>query len=107
LDLQLANVRRHADQLRYVGKVIAVLTCLPINERFSQKFDDPQFPGWTLTHAFFADMGGFVLEASDLKSPLPLDAEQVFYLVKEKYINYPTIPKEEIDDKNKADGLAR
>jgi len=52
-------------------------------------------------------MGGFVLEASDLREPIPLDAEQLFYLVKHKYVEYPTWGKEYIDDKNKADGLAR
>ncbi|KAF6826177.1 hypothetical protein CPLU01_09825 [Colletotrichum plurivorum] len=38
-------------------------------------------PEWTLSHAFFADMGGFVLEAADLKHPIPVDAKQMFYLV--------------------------
>ena len=52
-------------------------------------------------------MGGFVLEASDLHAPIPLDAEQLFYLVKHKHVEYPTWDKEDIDDKNKADGLAR
>jgi hypothetical protein len=52
-------------------------------------------------------MGGFVLEAPDLSFPIPLDAEQIFYLVKNKYIDYPAIDEEEIRDKNKADGLAR
>jgi hypothetical protein len=60
-----------------------------------------------LTHAFFADMGGFVLEAPDLSFPIPLDAEQIFYLVKNKYIRFPAIEEEDIRDKNKADGLAR
>jgi hypothetical protein len=52
-------------------------------------------------------MGGFVLAASDLSAPIPLDAEQVFYLVKNKFIDYPTLTIEQINDKNKADGLAR
>ncbi|KAE9376095.1 hypothetical protein N431DRAFT_371135 [Stipitochalara longipes BDJ] len=64
-------------------------------------------PTWTLTHAFFADMGGFVLEAADLAYPIPLDAEQIHYLVKNRYIDYPALDKDEIEDKNKSDGLAR
>lgn len=52
-------------------------------------------------------MGGFVLEASDLSYPIPLDAEQVYYLVKNGYIDYPALGKYEINDKNKSDGLAR
>lgn len=77
--------------------------------RSVQKFKQlkGKYPPWTLTHAFFADMGGFVLEAPDLSFPIPLDAEQIFYLVENKYIDYPAIDEEEIRDKNKADGLAR
>jgi hypothetical protein len=52
-------------------------------------------------------MGGFVLEASDMPASIPLDAEQLFFLVEKKYIDYPTLKKKEIDDKNKSDGLAR
>jgi hypothetical protein len=62
---------------------------------------------WSLTHAFFADMGGFVLEADDLTYPIPVDAAQLFFLIDKKYVEYPKLPKEEIEDKNKADGLAR
>jgi hypothetical protein len=52
-------------------------------------------------------MGGFVIQAPDLKYEIPLDAEQLFFLVKHKYVEYPRLRKEDIDDKNKADGLAR
>jgi hypothetical protein len=52
-------------------------------------------------------MSGFVLKTSDLSTTIPLDAEQLFYLVKKKYIDYPILTKEEIGDKNKTDGLAR
>jgi hypothetical protein len=52
-------------------------------------------------------MGGFVLSASDTHTPLPLDAEQMFYLVVHKHVEYPNFTKDDIDDKNKADGLAR
>jgi hypothetical protein len=59
-----------------------------------------------MTHAFFADMGGFLIQAPE--SPeLPLDAEQLYYLVTKKFTEYPNIDKEEVEDKNKADGLAR
>lgn len=52
-------------------------------------------------------MGGFVLEAADLSAPIPVDAEQLLYLLKRKHVDYPTLSKEDINDKNKADGLAR
>jgi hypothetical protein len=59
-----------------------------------------------MTHAFFADMGGFVLRSPDFP-PFPLDAEQLYYLISNDYLEYPKLDKAIIDDKNKADGLAR
>jgi hypothetical protein len=54
-------------------------------------------------------MGGFLLEAKqgDTAMTFPIDAEQLYYLVDKGHLDYPTITKEEINDKNKADGLAR
>lgn len=52
-------------------------------------------------------MGGFVLRAPDLEKPIALTAEQLSYLVDSGYVQYPNIDKEDIDDKNKTDGLAR
>lgn len=75
--------------------------------RLLQKFRAAGFGDWTLTHAFFADMGGFVLEAPGLPQPIPLDAEQLFYLIQHKYLEYPGVPKKELDDKDKSDGLSR
>lgn len=60
-----------------------------------------------MSHAFFADMGGFVLHAPNLTTPIPLNAEQVFYLVEKQYIEYPNITEKDISDKNKSDGLTR
>jgi hypothetical protein len=59
-----------------------------------------------MTHAFFADMGGFVLQTPGWKS-FPLDAEQLHYVVSRGYLAYPEIDKAAIDDKDKADGVAR
>ena len=64
------------------------------------------FEGWTMTHAFFADAGGFVLHPKDWV-PFPLDAKQLHYLVINRYIRYPRISKRLIKDKNKVDGLLR
>jgi hypothetical protein len=61
---------------------------------------------WTMTHAFYADMGGFVLQTRDWV-PFPIDAKQLHYLVTEKYIEFPGITRAEIADKNKVDGLFR
>jgi hypothetical protein len=59
-----------------------------------------------MRHAFFADMGGFILRSPD-EVDFPIDAAQLFYLVSRGYIEYPDIAKEEIDDRNKSDSLAR
>lgn len=60
-----------------------------------------------MAHAFLADMGGFVLEAEDLSEPIPVDAEQLFYLIERKHAEYPSLSKEEIEDKSKTDSVAR
>ena len=66
---------------------------------------DPELP-WTMRHAFFADMGGFVLKAPD--SPLfPVDAQQMHYLVAKNHVPFPAVDEKDIRDKNKADGFAR
>ena len=61
---------------------------------------------WTMRHAFFADMGGYLLSAPDLR-PFPIDGQQLFYLVQNHYIDYPDVTESTIWDKNKADGFAR
>ncbi|EHK97858.1 hypothetical protein M7I_6355 [Glarea lozoyensis 74030] len=61
---------------------------------------------WTMTHAFFADMGGIMLQTPGYPE-FPVDAEQLYYLIDKRYIEYPDIHKADIDDKNKSDGLAR
>lgn len=71
-----------------------------------QEFRRLSCPQWTMRHAFFADMGGFVLESPGF--PLfAVDSEQLAYLVEKKYLQYPAIDKEMIEDRNKADEIAR
>ena len=59
-----------------------------------------------MKHAFFADMGGFLLQTTD-EVPFPIDAKQLYYLLANDYLEYPSIDLVEIDDKNKTDGFAR
>ena len=63
---------------------------------------------WTVEHAFYADMGGFVLHPAD-HEPFPLSAKLVEYLVRHGFICEPSsaITREEIRDKSKADGITR
>jgi hypothetical protein len=57
---------------------------------------------WTLSHAFFADMGGIVLKLRD-EEPFPITAKQLAWLVQHKHTELPRISEREIKDKSKAD----
>ena len=59
-----------------------------------------------MRHAFFADMGGFLLEAPDFPA-FPVDGQQLLYLIENNYIPYPNVDTATIWDRNKADGFAR
>lgn len=74
-----------------------------------QDFHDAGYTDWTIKHAFFADMGGFLIKppAMDSLPPFPMNAKQLCTLVKEGYVVYPILEEEEIKDKSKSDGLAR
>lgn len=61
---------------------------------------------WTVRNAFFANMGGFMLESPDFPR-FPIDGQQLGYLVEKKYIPFPEVAEKVIWDKNKADGFAR
>jgi hypothetical protein len=61
---------------------------------------------WTIRHAFFANMGGFMLESPDFPR-FPIDGQLLGYLVEKKYIPFPEVAEKTIWDKNKADGFAR
>lgn len=60
-----------------------------------------------MTHAFYADMGGFLLEGPGVETPFPVDAKQLLFLVEQGYVEYPEITRDDIDDRNKSDGFAR
>ncbi|KAL3420188.1 hypothetical protein PVAG01_08687 [Phlyctema vagabunda] len=69
-------------------------------------FHAADFKNWTIKHAFYANSGGFYLYTPDFK-PIPLDAKQMLYLIKNEYITYPVLSDKSIDDKNKVDVLLR
>jgi hypothetical protein len=76
--------------------------------RSVEEFRHSGYPNWSMSHAFLADMGGFILHAPDWV-PFPLNAIQVHYLVTQRYISYSSvgIDMTEIEDKNKGDGVVR
>lgn len=61
---------------------------------------------WSITHGFFADGGGFVLAAQDTE-PFPVTSQQIIYLVKNGHIEPPKVTTLEINDKSKADTVAK
>ena len=61
---------------------------------------------WTMVHAFYADSGGFILATPDFV-PFPVTARQLQYLIKRTYVTIPTITRDEIWDKSKADSFAK
>lgn len=74
--------------------------------RSKKQFNASGHVKWTMRHAFFADMGGFVLKTRDWV-PFPINAKQLHYLVERNYLPYPAITRAEIKDRNKVDGLLR
>ena len=80
---QRANARRTLDTIRGMG-----------------------YSDWTLRHSFYANMGGFVLQARDSK-PFPIHGLHLVYLLREGYLDVPEITSEQISDKSKANLLAK
>ncbi|CEN60556.1 hypothetical protein ASPCAL02992 [Aspergillus calidoustus] len=62
---------------------------------------------WTMTHAFYADMGGFLLDGPGIDAPFPIDAKQLLFLVEQGYLVYPRISREDIGDRDKSDRVTR
>ncbi|KAJ5055097.1 hypothetical protein J3E74DRAFT_281871 [Bipolaris maydis] len=61
---------------------------------------------WSPQHAFFAEMGGFVLQTKDWV-PFPISAKQLLWLIQHKYVTIPPALAGRILDRNKADNLTR
>ena len=64
------------------------------------------YPGWTIRHGFFADMGGIVIAPLGCE-PFPIDSQQPAYLVKNKHMEMPEITVDDVTSVDKANGLAR
>ena len=60
-----------------------------------------------MRHAFLADMGGIHVQTINSEESIPINAEQLYHLVKTAYVDWPICSENSIDDKNKRDGLAR
>ena len=64
-------------------------------------------PEWTMTQAFYADMGGFLLCSPDYPNGFPINAEQLLYLVVHGHMDFPSLTEAEIKEKSKADSLSK
>jgi hypothetical protein len=68
--------------------------------RSVKTFKKSGYQRWTLKHAFFADMGGFILHSDDWVS-FPVNSKQLHYFVTEGYIPFSAVnlDSETIEDK--------
>lgn len=74
--------------------------------RSVKEFHEGGYTEWTMKHAFFADMGGFIFKTKDWV-PFPVNAKQLHFLVTKGYVDFPNLSKREISERNKVDSMLR
>jgi hypothetical protein len=52
-------------------------------------------------------MGGFVLKTSDFPQGFPINAAQLYELVKNGQVDFPEVERVDLKERNKADGLSK
>ena len=62
--------------------------------------------GWTKTHGHFIQMGGFMLFEGNVAKGV-LSPERFSELLTAEKIEFPTVTREEIEDRSKADGFSK
>ncbi|MCJ1273929.1 hypothetical protein MMC21_001722 [Puttea exsequens] len=85
--------------------------------RSIKNYHEAGYLWWTEKHGFFANMGGFMLQARDKAqvgepepkywTTFPLNADQLLYLMKHNYVKPLQIDKKLIREKDKVDGAIR
>lgn len=70
------------------------------------EFQELGHPKWTMRHAFFAEMGGFMLHPRD-STPFPVNNNHLHWLISNKFMGFPLIETRDIWDKSKADSLIK
>ena len=63
---------------------------------------DSGYEQWTISHGYYATMGGFVLQPRDSR-PFPVKPKQLHYLVTRGHTSFPAITETEIRNKSKQD----
>lgn len=94
-----------------------ILTTLAAGQRFasmaSAKYLRRQgHIHWTIVHSFYADSGGFYLHVPEEPGyppfpPFPINSRAIAYLVERGHLQIPSITREHIEDKSKADKFAK
>jgi hypothetical protein len=88
-----------------------VITILASTQRMSARYSVPKMHSigvshWTPVHGFFADSGGFVLHPPDTPS-FPFNSRALHYLIEKKYLEPPSLTKQDIWDRSKFDRFAK
>jgi len=65
-----------------------------------------KFTGWTVTHGFFAWMGGFLLYVND-EPRATLSPDELRTFVRDGSVDMPDIVQAEIEDRSKGDALSK
>ncbi|KXN83311.1 hypothetical protein AN958_01593 [Leucoagaricus sp. SymC.cos] len=76
-----------------------------IKDEFNKRFNNG-IKGWTLTHGFFIQMGGFMMYHED-KPVQVLTWNRLLAAIERGEIDVPQVPEEDITDKSKGDGLTK
>jgi hypothetical protein len=76
-----------------------------VAREWKREFRILQRDDWTMSHSFFANMGGVLL--NDGQYTFPVNAAQLYFLDSNQYIDYPIVSREVIVDKDKAGWLMR
>ena len=77
-----------------------------VKDYMNDRENDRRLPEWTLTHAFFADMGGIELRPDNFH-PFRVNSKHIKYLVTQGYLTPPELSVEDIKDKSKKSNLTR
>ena len=75
--------------------------------RWTKVFRNLGYPRWSMTHSFYAQMGGIHLYSSDASSSFPINLAQLHWLLQRSYVKLPNVKKKTILDKNKAEAMVR
>ncbi|OAX39393.1 hypothetical protein K503DRAFT_799686 [Rhizopogon vinicolor AM-OR11-026] len=65
-----------------------------------------KFTGWTMTHGFFAWMGGFLLYVNG-RPRATLTPDELSDFVRERFVDMPDITEADIEDRSKGDILSK